>query len=151
MKRFRRAAYSLMLAYAALLATQRGEFFPFSLFPMFSKAGRPWERAIVRELTTVPACAVDAEQLPGSAVALAPLGLDQNDVSKALLRIREMSDQAAAEQTLARLFAGARASRPLAIYQARGSLDAARSVRVILHLLGTIDGERAQLARGCGP
>ena len=36
--------------YAVLVATHEGEFWPFSIYPMFSQAGRPWNRALVREL-----------------------------------------------------------------------------------------------------
>lgn len=34
----------------ALLATNLGEFWPFSIYPMFSKAGGEWTRAVVLEL-----------------------------------------------------------------------------------------------------
>lgn len=151
--RFRRAAYSLIVAYAALLATQHGEFFPCSMFPMFSKAGRPWERAIVRELTsgTDPECVVETERLPGSAVALASVGIDQNDASKALLGISAMPDERAAQQTLARLFAPAHTTQSLAVYRARGALDTERAVRVTYHLFATIDQRGARFARACGP
>ncbi len=41
---------AVFLVYAVLVATHEGEFWPFSIYPMFSQAGRPWHRAVVREL-----------------------------------------------------------------------------------------------------
>ena len=39
------------IIYGALVATHEGEYWPFSIYPMFSKAGNPWTRAIVRDVT----------------------------------------------------------------------------------------------------
>ncbi len=44
----------ILLVYAALVATHEGEFWPFSIYPMFSQAGNPWTRAIVLDVTEVP-------------------------------------------------------------------------------------------------
>ncbi|MFH5833543.1 hypothetical protein ACG2F4_14560 [Halalkalibaculum sp. DA3122] len=38
------------LVNAVLVSTHKGEFWPFSIFPMFSQAGNPWSRAIVEEV-----------------------------------------------------------------------------------------------------
>ena len=40
----------VFLISALLLATHKGEFWPFSIFPMFSTAGQPWSRALVEEV-----------------------------------------------------------------------------------------------------
>lgn len=40
----------VLVVYALLVATHLGEFWPFSIYPMFSQAGTPWTRAVVREL-----------------------------------------------------------------------------------------------------
>src|SRR6056297_2328872 len=38
------------LIYGALVSTHRGEFWPFSIFPMFSQAGNPWSRGVVENV-----------------------------------------------------------------------------------------------------
>ena len=51
---FRRKALRItlgtLIVYALLVATHLGEFWPFSIYPMFSQAGNPWSRAVVREM-----------------------------------------------------------------------------------------------------
>ncbi|MCC5940939.1 MAG: hypothetical protein JJU37_05300 [Balneolaceae bacterium] len=41
----------ILIIYAALVATHEGEFWPFSIYPMFSQAGNPWTRAMVMDIT----------------------------------------------------------------------------------------------------
>jgi hypothetical protein len=36
---------------AVLVSTHKGEFWPFSIFPMFSQAGNPWSRGIVTNVS----------------------------------------------------------------------------------------------------
>ncbi len=40
-----------LLIYALLVAPHEGEFWPFSIYPMFSQAGNPWARAMVLDVT----------------------------------------------------------------------------------------------------
>lgn len=85
---FRKRAGTLLVAtllvYALLVTSHQGEFWPFSIYPMFSQAGRPWSRAVVRQVEedsvhwqTVSAPA----QLPGEPFAMAPRGIDPIDLS----------------------------------------------------------------------
>lgn len=39
------------MVYALTVAVNLGEFWPFSIYPMFSQAGNPWSRSIVREVS----------------------------------------------------------------------------------------------------
>lgn len=48
--KFRKILVSVLLINFLLVATHKGEFWPFSIFPMFSKAGNPWTRAIVQQI-----------------------------------------------------------------------------------------------------
>src|SRR5690625_1138715 len=41
----------LFLVHAILVSTHEGEFWPFSIYPMFSQAGNPWARAMVLDVT----------------------------------------------------------------------------------------------------
>ncbi len=85
---YRTAAAALLVvfcSYAALTATHGDEFWPFSIYQMFSSAVRPWTRALARE---VPVSSLDdlwqpvsLTDLPGRPVALKKLGAPQNDFS----------------------------------------------------------------------
>ncbi|MGH1344872.1 MAG: hypothetical protein ACRBN8_25145 [Nannocystales bacterium] len=72
--------------YAGLTATHRGEFWPLSIFPMFSLAGRPWRRALMVALAEPAEAFVwtptTLEALPGSPASTTSVGLSANDMSK---------------------------------------------------------------------
>ncbi len=74
-----------LLAYALLVATHKGEYWPFSIYPMFSKAGNPWTRALVRDVTNIDDDFLwkisDLENLNGSPVPMRKIGVDQIDYS----------------------------------------------------------------------
>lgn len=77
----------VLACYALLVATHEGEFWPFSIYPMFSQAGHPWERTLVRELPPGEEAArpvwetASLGALPGEAFPLVPEGLFQNDLA----------------------------------------------------------------------
>jgi hypothetical protein len=75
----------IVAAYAALAATHKGEFYPFSIYPMFSQAGRPWNHSLVRDITH-DSSAINwdnktQKELPGSSFALNKVGISQNDLT----------------------------------------------------------------------
>ena len=83
-----RAARVLALTlavYVLLVAANEGEFWPASIYPMFSVAGRPWTRALVRDVAALPDSArwrvTDLDGLPGRPVVLPDIGID-NFLSK---------------------------------------------------------------------
>lgn len=82
-KKSTRYLLSALLAFAILVAPHEGEFWPFSIYPMFSKAGKTWNRAIVRDMSSVPDSlhweTTDLYNLPGSPVSLQKYGVDQID------------------------------------------------------------------------
>lgn len=73
----------VLVIYAVLVAPHEGEFWPFSIYPMFSKAGQPWTRAIARDMTSTPEQqrweTTDLQGLHGSPVSLQDFGVDQID------------------------------------------------------------------------
>jgi len=80
---------SIFLAVAILLATHLGEFWPFSIYPMFSKAGKVWERSLVRDVTNAPEHRLwktlnNKDELPGIAFAMDEIDINQNDVANYL-------------------------------------------------------------------
>ncbi|MDR8390589.1 hypothetical protein NC796_05530 [Aliifodinibius sp. S!AR15-10] len=44
---FQRLLFISFFCYAALVSTHKGEFWPFTIYPMFSQAGQPWSRGVV--------------------------------------------------------------------------------------------------------
>jgi len=85
-KKSRRILIAVFLIYAALVASNRGEFWPFSIYPMFSSADRPWVRAIVRNVEVMPSDSVhwtpvDVPDLPGDPFVLDDHNVLANDVA----------------------------------------------------------------------
>lgn len=97
----------LFLLHAVLVSTHRGEFWPFSIFPMFSQAGHVWTRSLVREVPDATDSlsweATSLRQLPGRPVPLASRGISQNDVAGFLFNGTARSGKR--EKALRRLFA----------------------------------------------
>lgn len=75
----------VLILYAVLVATHKGEFWPFSIYPMFSKAGSPWTRAIVLDVTDVPENQIwetrTLSKRLGEPVPIGHYGVDQKDLS----------------------------------------------------------------------
>lgn len=75
-----------LAVYTVSVAPHEGEFWPFSIFPMFSQAGKPWTRALVVDVTD----AADGfgwgpwelEQLPGPPRSSRSMDFSTNDLSK---------------------------------------------------------------------
>ena len=131
-----RAARVLVLTlavYVLLVATHEGEFWPASIYPMFSVAGRPWTRALVRDVAALPDSArwqvTDLDGLPGRAVVLPDLGIDPIDFANFLSKTRTWDD--ARVGGLRALFTEAvLRTRQLMVYKVRGHLAEGDSVVV---------------------
>jgi hypothetical protein len=111
--------------YVALIATHGGEFWPFSVYPMFASAGKPWQRALVRVMDGAPltsATAYTLDALPGTALPLREHGVPQNDLSSLVQRAERWSDAEVA--TLGAMFGGLPCRAPLVVLRVRGSLEA---------------------------
>lgn len=50
-KRGMRVIGVILIVFAILVAPHEGEFWPFSIYPMFSQAGNPWTRAMILDVT----------------------------------------------------------------------------------------------------
>lgn len=114
----------ILIVYALLVATHRGEFWPFSIYPMFSQAGNPWTRSVVRTLPdgeTPSWEATSLQNLPGNPFPLQKRGVNQNDVSNYVSKTDEWTSQRV--KGLRRVFASTYDfSRPLLVIKARGEL-----------------------------
>lgn len=84
-----------LVIYGVLVATHLGEYWPFSIYPMFSQAGNPWTRALVRDVTTVEDSELwevtSIDDLIGDPVAMASIGVDQIDYSNFVSKTKDWS------------------------------------------------------------
>lgn len=120
-----RALITVFVVYGVLVAANEGEFWPFSIYPMFSQAGRPWSRALVRELppdTPVPAWdTLAVEALPGDPYPAAPNGVDAIDLANFVSKTNTWTPSRAA--ALAQLLdAEGLGARRLGVYRVNGRL-----------------------------
>jgi hypothetical protein len=74
-----------LIVYGLLVATHLGEFWPFSIYPMFSKAGQPWTRAMVMDVTGLEESEIwertRLENRVAEPVSVRAQGVDQIDFS----------------------------------------------------------------------
>jgi len=125
--RAKRVMIGFMLIFALLVATHLGEFWPLSIYPMFSQAGKPWERALVR---TFPAnySQSDAkwdtlyaiDHLAGKPFKMADYNLAQNDFANYLKKTKVWD--AKKKATVRAMFGGLKADSTLVLYKAGGRM-----------------------------
>lgn len=74
-----------LIFYALLVAPHEGEFWPFSIYPMFSQAGNPWTRAMIMDVTELPDNELwethSLQEMKGQAIPVKNYGVDQIDFS----------------------------------------------------------------------
>ena len=112
------------LAYAVLVATHLGEFWPFSVYPMFSIAGKPWTRSLVREIPEQMASSdeiwkvVGFDNLPGNQLAMNDIGVSQNDMANMVKKTKVWNE--AKVRGLRSLLESELQTKSLMVYRARG-------------------------------
>ncbi len=125
-RRTRCALAVVLVLYAALVGTHAGEFWPMSVFPMFSRAGQPWTRAVVRELEATASVAWDTLQaptaLPGQPFPLNTTTLDPVDLINFITRPEPWD--ARRRQTLQQLFGPELEGCRLLVLQVQGAPNA---------------------------
>ena len=119
---FRRLTLRTLLVAALLLASHAGEFWPFSILPMFSRAGVPWTRTMVRDISAEGDVARVADAARGTPFPLESIGVAQNDLAKLVLGFGDTLDDDEAA-LLANMFAEARSARRLLLVRVTGSLS----------------------------
>lgn len=123
----------LFLAYALLVATHKGEFWPFSIYPMFSQAGQPWTRALVQDVSQTPDSLLwettPLDQLNAPVVALSNSGVEQIDFSNFVSKTQHWN--ADRKRALIRMFSAAdREGHRWMVTRIRGHLSPDDSVIV---------------------
>lgn len=92
LRRAGRLLIGTLIVYGVLVASHKGEFWPFSIYPMFSQAGNDWSRAAVHRVNpeTVPNWqAVSRGALPGTAFPLRNHNIDNIDLSNFVSKTEE--------------------------------------------------------------
>lgn len=132
LQRAGRLLIGTLLVYALLVATHRGEFWPFSIYPMFSQAGNPWSRAVVRDISEDPDPVqwetTSLDSLPGRPFALRPNGVDNIDLANFVSKTETWTPKRV--QGLRSLFTSHLADRELLVMRVRGRMVEGDSVVV---------------------
>jgi hypothetical protein len=146
-KRSIRILGAVLAVYALLVATHLGEFWPFSIYPMFSQAGQPWTRAVVREMPddvdrVSSWDAVPFQDLPGKPYPLVPRGINTNDVANYVSKVETWTPER--RNGLRNLFVKSQTlDRPVLVMRVRGALQndsvAVRATPVMLVTNDTLD------------
>lgn len=95
--KFKQILIGIFILNLLLVATHEGEFWPFSIFPMFSKAGNPWTRAMVQQVKADPNSDKVWETMPLSevsdnAVSLEEFGIDQIDYANFVSKTEQWTE-----------------------------------------------------------
>ncbi len=101
-----------------------GEFWPFSIYPMFSRGAHPWVRSLVREVPDASDPQLwqpySINNLPGEPYALNRVGILQNDVSNFISKSQTWSERRVAG--LRKVFGEELESKNVLIMRADGSI-----------------------------
>ena len=131
-RRARRTLLGTLLVYALLVATHLGEFWPFSIYPMFSQGGNDWSRAVVRAVpdTLDPAweATSEVEALPGTGFPLTRHGIDPIDLSNYVSKTDAWTPKRAAG--LRTMFGAETDRRTFLVMRVNGHMTARDSVAV---------------------
>lgn len=157
---FVRVAWKVILAtllvYTLLMASHQGEFWPFSIYPMFSQAGDSWSRVMVRSVDDETIRPVPNPQemtspsaLPGKPFALEPEGISVHDLAAV---VNQTETWTLARRNLLRdlLFPLAQSgeanrSTALLVLRARG-LPEADTIRVVVEPVALVRRDTVVLA-----
>ncbi len=119
------AIVAVLLASFILVGVNLGEFWPFSIYPMFSQGGNSWSRALVREIA--PGDSVlwthsTLDDLPGDPFSVHSFGVDHIDLANFVSKttIWSPSRVEALEQIF---FRGRTPDRRLLIFRVTGEMS----------------------------
>jgi hypothetical protein len=121
-----------LVVYGLLVATHLGEFWPFSIYPMFSQGGNDWSRAVVREVPmrgyTVSWDTTQLGALPGEPLALRSVGVDNIDLANFVSKTEAWTPQRV--EALRRLFGSATDDHRYVVFRVNGQITERDSVAV---------------------
>lgn len=126
-KKTKQIFFGVMIVQLLLVATHLGEFWPFSIFPMFSKAGKTWTRSLVRDVSQVSDSTLyweegfSVDDLPGNSFAMDEVAINTNDVSNTIEKVAVWDEQA--KNSIRHLFQSGLQDRKLMVYRVNGSFE----------------------------
>lgn len=134
--RGRNVVLVLLLFGGVLMGTHEGEFWPYSIYPMFSKAGQPWTRAAVFDVsdleTSVMSSLQDSiplEDMRHRTVPVSRYGVDQIDFSNYISKTRDWTPERT--QALRVMFMdGPEENQQWLVAKVRGRLDENRDAEI---------------------
>lgn len=94
-RRAGRVVVFTLVAYGALVAANLGEFWPFSIYPMFSQGGNTWSRAAVLDVTDIEGADWENRsfsELPGEPYPLLTHGVDPIDLANFLSKSKRWDE-----------------------------------------------------------
>ncbi|MGM0547274.1 MAG: hypothetical protein ACQEST_11205 [Bacteroidota bacterium] len=91
--KYKKILFWVLIVNVALVSTHEGEFWPFSIFPMFSQAGNPWARAVVEQVDDMSQNQLwnsrTLDELNNGVVALNDYGIDTIDYANFVSKTEE--------------------------------------------------------------
>lgn len=128
------AVGAVLVVWALTVLPHHGEFWPFSIYPMFARAGQPWTNALVIEVDPHGSHGWGPwklEQLPGAIYPARSTGVSAIDLAQMVKLTSEWTEERVG--LFSRLFAPALADgRSLLLVRADGRLSGADDAEVEL-------------------
>lgn len=129
----RTTIWSVLFVYALTVAVNLGEFWPFSIYPMFSQAGNPWSRSMVREVAADDSLSWDVIPLadvPGLPYGVRSGGVDPIDLANFVSKTEVWDQDRVAALSLMLLADPPREPLRLMVYRVRARLTEEDSVAI---------------------
>ena len=130
----RTTIWGVLFVYALTVAVNLGEFWPFSIYPMFSQAGNPWSRSLVREVPagdTLSWEVVPLADLPGIPYGVRSGGVDPIDLANFVSKTEIWDEDRVSALSLMLLADPPHEPLRLMVYRVRARLTEDDSVAVM--------------------
>ena len=123
-KKARTIGAVVLVVYAGTVATNLGEFWPFSIYPMFSQGGNDWSRSLVREFPEGDSISWEAtglKDLPGAPFSVKAMGVDPIDLANFVSKTTTW-DSVRVAALRNQFFGSDTPSYQIVVYRVRGEL-----------------------------
>lgn len=91
--KYKRILFSVLILNILLVSTHEGEFWPFSIFPMFSQAGNLWSRGVVEQVDTTQTSDIwktkTIPEIENRVLSLDSIGVDAIDYANFVSKTKE--------------------------------------------------------------
>jgi len=129
----RTTIWSVLFVYALTVAVNLGEFWPFSIYPMFSQAGNPWSRSMVREVSPEDSISWEVTPLadaPGQPYGVRSGGVDPIDLANFVSKTEVWDQDRVAALSMMLLADPPKEPLRLMVYRVRARLTEEDSVAI---------------------